>query len=228
MKHLRKNVFLIEERRNEFMDKYKITFEAWNKVAQLYQEKFMDLKLYDVTYDIFCELILERHPEILEIGCGPGNITRYMLSVRPDFNILGIDVAPNMVDLARRNNPVAQFEVMDVRNMDKLKTKFDGIVCGFCLPYLSKEDCQKLIEDCKNLLTDEGIVYLSFVEGNYNNSGYQFGSSGDKTYFYYHELENLSANLNENGFEIMNLQHKHYDKKDEVETHTILIARKQV
>lgn len=209
------------------LDNYKITFETWNKLAGLYEERFMDLTLYDDTYDVFCEQLQKSASKILEIGCGPGNITRYMLSQRPDFNILGIDVASNMIDLARKNNPTAQFEVMDVRNIHKLEAKFEGIVCGFCLPYLSKEDCQKLIKDCENLLNDKGIVYLSFVEGNYNDSGYQSGSSGDKTYFYYHQLEYLSAILIENGFEIIDLQHKHYDQKEEVETHTILIARKQ-
>ena len=54
------------------MDKYKITFETWDKVAAAYQDKFMDLNLYDDTYDIFCCYISKLNPGILEIGCGPG------------------------------------------------------------------------------------------------------------------------------------------------------------
>lgn len=30
---------------------YKETFEIWNKVASLYQEKFMNLDLYNDSYD---------------------------------------------------------------------------------------------------------------------------------------------------------------------------------
>ena len=56
------------------MDKYKETFKTWNKVASLYEDKFMDLDLYNNTYDYFCELVKD-NAKILEIGCGPGNIT---------------------------------------------------------------------------------------------------------------------------------------------------------
>ncbi|MFY0482200.1 class I SAM-dependent DNA methyltransferase [Flavobacterium sp. PLA-1-15] len=208
------------------MDKYKTTFESWNKVASLYEEHFMDLDLYNDTYDVFCEAIEKAKPKILEIGCGPGNITKYMLSKRPDFDLVGIDIAPNMVELAKKNNPKAIFRVMDSRNIEEFKTEFEGIICGFCIPYLSKSDCSKLIMDTKNLLSEKGILYLSFMEGDYEQSGYQSGSSGDKVYFYYHDLENIKTELSENGFEIMNISHKDYTRKDGTnEIHTILIAR---
>ena len=86
------------------MDKYKETFETWNKIALLYQEKFMDLDLYNDTYDFICNSILKVNSKILEIGCGPGNITKYLLCKRPDFDILGIDIADKMVELAKINN----------------------------------------------------------------------------------------------------------------------------
>lgn len=62
------------------MDPYKETFETWNKVASLYQEKFMELKLYNDTYDLICNVVIKNKATILEIGCGSGNITRYLLS----------------------------------------------------------------------------------------------------------------------------------------------------
>ena len=80
------------------MDKYEETFETWDKVAYLYQEKFMDLDLYNETYDFICNSILKDNARILDVGCGPGNITKYLLSKRPDFDILGIDISPNMID----------------------------------------------------------------------------------------------------------------------------------
>ena len=209
------------------MDKYKTTFESWNKVASLYEEHFMDLDLYNDTYDAFCEAIEKSNPKILEIGCGPGNITKYMLSKRPDFDLEGIDIAPNMVELAKKNNPNATFRVMDSRDIDQLKTKYDGIICGFCIPYLSKSDCSKLIKDTKNLLSEKGILYLSFIEGDYEKSGYQSGSSGDQVYFYYHTLEKIQTDLSGNGFEMIDIYNKNYTRKDGTsETHTILIARK--
>ena len=111
------------------MDSYQITYQTWNKVASLYQDRFMDLSTYNDTYDKFCDLIKKQNPAVFEIGCGPGNITRYLLMKRPDFRMEAIDVAPGMIELAKKNNPKAHFRVMDCRQIGTLSKKFDAIVC---------------------------------------------------------------------------------------------------
>lgn len=210
------------------MDPYKETFETWNKVASLYQEKFMELNLYNDTYDLICNAVIKNKATILEIGCGPGNITRYLLSKRPDFNIFGIDISPNMIELAKINNPKANFAVMDSRNISEIETKYDAIVCGFCLPYLSETDSQKLIFEANNLLNDRGFLYLSFVEGDPNKSGYQAGSTGDRSYFYYHNLDQLKTQLLENSFEDLKIFKVEYKKSEkEQDIHTIITAKKK-
>lgn len=209
------------------MDKYKITFKTWNKIASLYQEKFMDLDLYNDSYDIFCKEIKLVSPQILEIGCGPGNVTQYLLNQRPDFRIKAIDVAPKMLQLAKQNNPSAEFEEMDGRNIHTLKESFEGIIIGFCLPYLSKDDCDKLIKDSFLLLNDNGLLYFSFIEGDYTNSGYETGSSGDQVFVYYHEEDYLKEALKLQNFEVLEIMHKEYPKgKDSKQIHTIIIAKK--
>ncbi|WP_242927799.1 class I SAM-dependent methyltransferase [Pontibacter vulgaris] len=211
------------------MDRNKITTETWDKLASAYQDRFMDLDLYNDTYDTFCQLIEKPYAKIFEIGCGPGNITRYLLSKRPDFKIEGIDVAPNMVQLAQANNPTASFKVMDCREIDTLTDKFDAIICGFCMPYLSKAECVKLISDCSNLLDSNGILYFSAIEGNYSKSGYETSSNGQYSmYVYYHEAEYLQKGLQENNFELIGLSRKQYPKPDNSSsTHMIFIARKK-
>ena len=212
------------------MDRYKETFETWNKIASLYEDKFMDLDIYNETYDFICNSIVENKSKILEIGCGPGNITKYLLSKRPDFNILGIDISENMVELARRNNPGAIFQIMDSRNIGDLNTKFNGIVCGFCLPYLSQSDCTELISDSYNLLIERGLFYLSFVEGDPKESGFQIGSSGDRSYFYYHNLETVKTQLEYKGFDSLKIFKVEYAKSNSESlqgTHTIIVARKK-
>ena len=209
------------------MDRYKETFETWNKVALLYQDKFMDLDLYNDTYDFFCNSISKENAKVLEIGCGPGNITKYLLSKRPDFSILGIDIAAKMIELAKENNPSASFAIKDARQIDEIKTKYDGIICGFCLPYLSPTDVQKLITDCYNLLNENGLIYISFVEGDPNKSDFQVSSSGDRSYFYFHNLDDLKAKLVESNFDELNIFKVEYKKSEsEIDVHTIVTAKK--
>ncbi len=210
------------------MDHHRHTIESFNKLASAYQEKFMDLDLYNDTYDRFCELVEMPGAKILEIGCGPGNITKYILSKRPDFKIEGIDLAPNMVQLAKENNPQAHFSIMDCREIDQLPHQFNGIIAGFCMPYLSKEECSKLINDTSLLLYPNGIFYLSVIEGDDEKSGYETASNGtDKAYVYYYQEDYLLQELRENGFELIDLTRKDYTKHDQTpSTHLIIIAKK--
>lgn len=211
------------------MDRDKETFDTWNKIASLYQDKFMYLDLYNSTYDFICNSVNKVNAKILEIGCGPGNITKYLLSKRPDFDIFGIDVSRNMIELAKINNPNASFAIMDCRKIDELETKYAGIVCGFCLPYLSEADSKKLISDSYHLLEDDGLFYLSFVEGDPIKSGYQVGSSGDRSYFYFHDLEILRTQLIDNGLREIAITKLDYKRSESLkEQHTIITAKKRV
>jgi len=208
------------------MDPYKETFATWDKIAALYKEKFMDLDLYNDTYDHFCAQLPMQHPVILELGCGPGNITRYLLAARPDFRIVATDISQNMITLAREAVPNANFRVLDSRDIHLLPAGFHGIIAGFCLPYLSAADCKKLVQDSYRLLYGEGIFYGSFVEGSPERSGFISGSSGDRTYFYYHTIGMMLETLTANHFTILEVIRKPYRRGEEEEVHTVVIAKK--
>ena len=209
------------------MDAYKETFATWNKVASIYQEKFMDLDFYDASYDLVCESVKKKNAKILEIGCGPGNITKYLLSKRSDFQIIGTDISLNMIQLARKNNPTADFEVMDAREIGKIQSKFEAIICGFCLPYLSPSDLEKFLPECYELLEPNGIFYISFVEGKPEDSGFKTAKTGDRVYFYYYEENTLVQELEKLKFSPIKSFHVPYPlNENESETHTILILQK--
>ncbi len=210
------------------MDIYKETAETWNKIASIYEDKFMDLPYYNESYDALCSLIQPKSPKVLEIGCGPGNITKYILNKRPDFEITGIDVAQKMVELAMKNNPEAEFVLMDSRDILRLNKKFDAIICGFCIPYLNEIDCQNLFNDCSKLLNQEGLVYLSFVHGEPNQSGFQTNSAGDRMYFHFHLRENVESWMIASGFEtVKSFKVKYPKANDQIDIHDILIIRKE-
>jgi 2-polyprenyl-3-methyl-5-hydroxy-6-metoxy-1,4-benzoquinol methylase len=209
------------------MDKYKETFDTWNNIAAIYQDKFMDLNLYNDSYDYICNSVTKRKARLLEIGCGPGNITKYLLSKRPDFDIFGIDIAPNMIELAKVNNPTANFEVMDSRQINNLVTKYDGIICGFCLPYLSTIESNELISNSYHLLNENGLIYLSFVEGDPDKSDFKIGSGG-RVYFQFHCLDDLKTQLIKTRFEEIEISKVKYKTSETAfDLHTILTAKKK-
>ena len=189
----------------------------------------MDLTLYDASYDTFCDLLKMKGASILEIGCGPGNVTKYLLGKRPDYKIHATDAAPSMLALAKINNPTATVEVLDARNIGELKNKFNAIVCGFCLPYLSKSDCKKLIKNSYHLLHDNGLFYISTIEGDYNHSKIETSSDGQHSMFvYYYSEEFIRYAFAKNNFSIEEIIRIPYSKDNgEESTHLIFITKKQ-
>ena len=207
------------------MDKSQQAVAVFDSCAAIYQEKYMDVGLYKDSFDLFCSK-LQQDSEILELACGPGNITHYLLEKRPDLKILGTDLAPNMVALARINNPAADFELMDCRKITEINKKFDAVMCGFCLPYLSKEEAIQLLKDTSGIINPGGLIYISTMEDDYEKSRLQTSSSGEYTLFmHFHEADYLTKVLEANGFSIIDLQRIPFPAADgNTTTDLIIIA----
>ncbi|HLA56478.1 MAG TPA: class I SAM-dependent methyltransferase [Flavobacterium sp.] len=211
------------------MDKSQAAAAVFDKCANLYQDKFMDVGLYHRSFDLFCDSIAKENADVLELACGPGNITKYLSKKRPDLKILGTDLAPNMIALAKKNNPTATFQLLDCREIGSIDKKYDAIMCGFCLPYLSKEEAVKLIRDAAQILNPGSVIYISTMEDDYSKSGYKKGSTGDEIFMNFHQADYLSTALGENHFNIIDLQRQNYPEKDGTNTiDLIIIARREI
>jgi predicted TPR repeat methyltransferase len=211
------------------MQNYLKTIETYDSVAMNYENKFIDMDLYNDTYDLFCSL-LAKESKVLDVGCGPGNISKYFLKIRPDLKITGIDLSPNMIQRAKINNPTAKFIVKDALQINQLEETYHGIVLGFCFPYLSKEDCGNLIRQASEKLEPNGLLYISTMEDDYEKSGYETTSfsDGKEVFVYYHQEDTLRKELECNGFEILKLERKNYPESDGTFlTDMIFIANKK-
>jgi 2-polyprenyl-3-methyl-5-hydroxy-6-metoxy-1,4-benzoquinol methylase len=197
---------------------------VFNKHAKGYQEKYMDLDLYDATLDVFCGSVTTQNSTILDVACGPGNIARYLLKSRPDFKILGIDLAPNMITLAKINIPKAEFRVMDCLDIASLNAKYDGIICGFIFPYLSTEQASGFVADAASMLNEGGVFYVSTMENDYENSKLQMSSDGqDGIFQHYYLAEDIIGMLETNGLKVFDQQRIDFPNPDGTTTTDIVI-----
>jgi 2-polyprenyl-3-methyl-5-hydroxy-6-metoxy-1,4-benzoquinol methylase len=209
------------------VDKTSIAVDVFDRRAQSYQDKFMDTALYHDTFDMFCNHITHEDAHILDVACGPGNITQYLLQKRPSFKILGIDLAPNMLALAQANNPNAAFQLMDIRDITSLSKKYNGIICGFGLPYLSKEEAIQFINNASAMLYPGGALYISTMEDDYSMSGFETSSSGDKVFIHYHEADYLLQAFADSHVTIADMQRKQYTAPNGANTDLVIVAVKQ-
>ncbi len=210
------------------MNRNESTLKTWDKLALNYQSKFMTMDLYDSTYDLFCESIKKDDASILELGCGPGNITKYLQDKNPNYSILATDTAPSMIELGKINVPKAIFQLLDVRDMANLNQQFDAILSGFVLPYLNKTEAKQFIADSFQMLNDNGILYFSCIEKDKSYAETQTSSDGKFTMeVNYHNANHLLQILEENNFEVLNVSRIHYEKPmDKFDIHLVIIAKK--
>jgi hypothetical protein len=114
---------------------------------------------------------------------------------------------------------------MDCREISQLDKKYDALMIGFCLPYLSKEEAIALIKNAKKVIKKGGALYLSTMEGDYTTSGPESSSKGDLIFMHYHEAGYLTEALEENGFTVLSLERKIYPgPKDKPVTDLIIIV----
>ena len=211
------------------MENFEISVQRFDQFAAEYAQRFMDLNSYSDSIDRFCDWIGNDHPRIFELGCGPGNVTRLLKLRFPESQITAIDLAPQMIEIAREHLPDVDFMVMDVRDISNIPVKFDAIMCSFCLPFLSKEDSVKLISDCAERLVSGGVLYVSTMEGNEGRAGFETTSfSGNsEIYFNYHQQTDLEQAFMQGGFEIRQVKLQDYYEPDgSVTTDMVFISVK--
>jgi len=186
------------------MDHCAITASAFHKYAQTYRDKYMDLTMYDDYYRQFCEALRAGPARVLDAACGPGAVSRYLKARRPELDLLGIDLAPRMVELAREAVPSARFVVHDCRRLAELHGPLDGIICAFGLPYLSIGEATAFIKAASQALVRGGVLYLSTMLGKPEDSGVQRTSTGEQVYVYFHSEEQIIGSLQSCRFAILN------------------------
>jgi len=178
---------------------------VFDRHAERYRDKFMDVAIYDRFYRELCaRLPVDRPPRVLDAPCGPGNVARFVLNERPDADLLGIDLAPRMVEIARAEVPAARFEVGDCRAIGALPGTFDAIVNAFGLPYLTPDEADAFLATAAGRLAPDGLLLVSTMTALPARAGWETTANGEARLFMtYHAADELLARIAGHGFEVL-------------------------
>lgn len=80
------------------MDSFEISVKRFDEFASEYAERFMNIDSYCKHFDKFIDLIESSRPKVLELGCDPGNVTRYIKQGLQLSDIIAVDLVKCLVD----------------------------------------------------------------------------------------------------------------------------------
>lgn len=107
------------------------------------------------------ELELQGTEAILDIGCGPGTLTRLLAEKVPHGRVVGIDASASMIELAKAQAiPNASFSVMDATKMP-FEDTFDLVFSNSVFHWI--EDQEGLLKAVKRALKQGGLLRAQFM-----------------------------------------------------------------
>ena len=83
---------------------------SWNPDQYL---KFADHRLRPAL-DLLTRISADSPDTVIDLGCGPGNITGWLKRRWPDARITGVDSSLDMLERARQTHPDAEWEQADI------------------------------------------------------------------------------------------------------------------
>ena len=106
---------------------------------------------------------------VLEIGCGIGSFYEYCIQVKGMKHMAykGIDLVPDMIDLAKQKYPAAEFEMCNILEQ-KLEKAYDYVIlCGVFNIATKTEEMEKILSEaflyCKKGMAFNFIsTYVNF------------------------------------------------------------------
>lgn len=103
------------------------------------------------------------HGRVADIGCGPGQIARYLHDRGVDA--FGIDLSPAMVEFASKAHPGMEFRQGDMRALPLPDNSLAGITAFYSIIHIPRADVVNVLKELRRVLQKDGTLLLSFHRG---------------------------------------------------------------
>lgn len=199
---------------------------SWQELAERYEALFASERRYDASYAAFAEA-LPAGARVLEAGCGPAFLLRYLAEHRNDVALHAADGAPAMLALVQHRLPQARCHLFDLTQPQQLPTGvWQGVALPFCISYIDEAATWALLEAVWQATATGGLLYLSFTAGAARRSGWVQGSTGHRMFFYFYHAGRLKARMQQQGWQLIYNERLAYYRRNGREMHQMWVWQK--
>ncbi|HVF38749.1 MAG TPA: class I SAM-dependent methyltransferase [Gemmatimonadaceae bacterium] len=100
---------------------------------------------------------------VVDLGCGPGHVAKYLHE--QGIDLLGVDLSPEMVSIARRSSPDIEFQVGDMHALDLPAGSVAGIVAFYSIVHFEAIELELIFRECRRVLMQNGWMLVAFHVG---------------------------------------------------------------
>ena len=142
---------------------------AHDVLAELYAERLAGIldrmPIEQAVLGLFCNLTLaaDLGTSVADVGCGTGRLEPYLAA--KGLSPRGIDLSPQMIRVARRDNPGFAFDVADLRELPIEAASLAGVVCWYSLMYLAPSDRPAAFGELARVVKPGGYLVTAFKAG---------------------------------------------------------------
>jgi len=96
---------------------------------------------------------------VLDIGCGPGQVAQYLTA--RGVQVIGLDLAPNMLFIAAQRSRGASCTCGDMRALPFRARAFSGVVAFYSIQHLPRSALGFALSEIRRVLTADGILVVA-------------------------------------------------------------------
>ncbi|RME34407.1 MAG: class I SAM-dependent methyltransferase [Gammaproteobacteria bacterium] len=118
------------------------------------------------AYERLLDWLPAGHPRVLDIGCGTGTLS--LAAARRGARVKGIDIDPQMLEIARSKVRAAglegqvELEELGVAELDRERERsYDAVTCGLSLSELGPDELSYALEQIHRLLRPGGLLLVA-------------------------------------------------------------------
>jgi SAM-dependent methyltransferase len=180
-------------------------------------ESYVEAFFHDISDSPWVDRLLRRLPagaHILDAGCGPGRLARYM--VDQGYRVTGIDISSAMVEAARRLVPEAAFAEMDMSRLEFPDGSFDGIFSAYSFFHVPPGRVDPSLREFQRVLVPGGLAGFIVKRGDGEHVEPSPLVPGERCWVQLWADQDFEARLQSYGFEVVERDSAPADSPEEL------------